>query len=160
MHCVTCKDVLTPSAHFCPSCGAPTPINAAYKAARGLDCFWLEEVLHERGYSIQVDPDDPDAWRATAPGRPDMDFAYSAASRLIIIVVEKKPEDPSPFGKIKGFQYLNAANNGLHFWKARWDDEDNTIYFSFILAVSDVNARERIHAIACPVIDEMISSCA
>ena len=159
MVCLNCQDVLESSARFCASCGTPTLINAGYKLARGLDCFWLEEVLHERGYAIEVDEADPNAWRATAPNRPAIDFAFSEATRLIIFVVEKPPEDPSPFGKIKGFQYINAANNGLHFWKARWDDDDNTIYFSFILAVSDVNARERIHAIACPVIDEMIQCC-
>jgi len=159
MICTTCKDVLEPSARFCASCGAPTLINSTYKQARGLDCFWLDEALHERGYAIQVDADDPNAWRATAPNRPAIDFAFSAASKLIIFMVEKTPEDPSPFGKIKGFQYINTANNGLNFWKARWDDDDNTIYFSFILSVSDVNAKERILSIACPVIDEMIEAC-
>jgi hypothetical protein len=141
---------------FCSSCGTPTIRNSNYKVAEDINCFWLEEALRERGYSIQVDDGDPNAWRATAFRRPALDLAYSHQSRIIVIMVEKTPENQSPMGKIKGFQYVNECNNGLKFWKTRWDDDDNTIYFSFMLPVADVNAKARIHAILGPVIDEMI----
>ena len=158
MTCATCRDQLEIAAQFCSSCGAPTLRNGNCQAANDISCFWLEEALKARGYSIRADTRDPNAWRATAPNRPTFDFAYSVRNRLIVFMVEKVPEDRSPMGKIKGFQYINAANNGLSFWKARWDDRYNTIYFTFILPVADHNKKERIHAIACPVLDEMIES--
>ena len=158
MICAACKDPLESAAQFCSACGAPTPCNATCQPANDINCFWLDEALRARGYAIRVDGRDSNAWRATAPNRPTFDFAYSVRNKLIVFMVEKVPDDRSPMGKIKGFQYINSANNGLSFWKARWDDRDNTIYFTFILSVSDHNTRERIHAIACPVLDEIIES--
>ena len=156
MTCTACREPLEVAAQFCSSCGAPTRRNATCRPANDINSFWLEDALKERGYSIQVDARDANAWRATAPNRPTFEFAYSVHNKLVVFMVEKVPEDRSPMGKIKGFQYINSANNGLSFWKARWDDRDNTIYFTFILSVADHNTRERIHAIACPVLDEMI----
>ena len=157
MTCVTCKNAIEPSARFCSACGSPTPANPDCKLAENIECFWLEEILRARGYSLQVDAQEHNALRATAANLPAIDVAFSQASKLILLMVEKIPENQSPFGKIKGFHYINVCNNELKFWKARWDDADNTVYFSFILAVSDSNTRERMHTIICPVIDEMIS---
>ena len=159
MTCASCRERLEPTDRYCSSCGRPTLRNADCQVAESLDDFWLAEALKDRGYSIRVNDEDPNAWKATAPDRPSIFLAFSPSSKLILFMVEKTPKDQSPFGKIKGFQYINTCNNGLSFWKARWDDRDNTIYFSFMLAVSEFNFKERIHRVVCPVLDEMLEAC-